>query len=130
MKITEVRIMPSKGGKVKAFASIVLDDCFIVNDLRIVEARDGHYMVTMPTRKSRNGQLRDIAHPLNTETRKLIEERVLAEFRSSRDSRAVPGGETSEGSGGKMSPFDRLASRLLSEEFWVRRKEKEESTSR
>ena len=64
MKVTEVRINPAKGGKVRAFASIVIDDCFIVNDLRVMEGREGQFFVTMPARKARNGQLRDIAHPL------------------------------------------------------------------
>ncbi len=121
MEITEVRIMPSKGGKIKAFASIVLDDCFVVNDLRVIETKDGHFMVTMPSRKARNGQLRDIVHPLNTETRRMIEERVLEEFQLSRDSRALPGSGEAGEDGGRRSPLDRLASKLLAEEFWVRR---------
>ncbi len=127
MEITEVRIMPSKGGgKIKAFASIVLDDCFVINDLRVIEAKDGHFMVTMPSRKARNGQLRDIAHPLNTGTRKMIEERVLEEFQRSRDSRAVPAEDGARAEDARRSPLDRLASRLLSEEFWVRRGGREE----
>jgi stage V sporulation protein G len=69
MKVTEVRINPAKGGKVRAFASVVFDDCFIVNDLRVIEGREGQVFVTMPARKTRNGQMRDIAHPLNSETR-------------------------------------------------------------
>ncbi len=117
MEITEVRISPSKGGKVRAFASIVIDDCFVVNDLRIVESRDGQLMVSMPTRKARNGQRRDIAHPLNSETRRRIEERVLAAFRESVASRAVPSSGEEDA---KLSPIDRLARRLLSDDFWVR----------
>lgn len=120
MEITEVRIMPSKGGKIKAFASIVIDDCFVINDLRVVEAKDGHFMVTMPARKSRNGQMRDIAHPINAETRKMIEERVLEKFQASMDSRALPAADGGEQEG-RRSPLDRLASKLLAEDFWVRK---------
>ncbi len=120
MEITEVRIMPSKGGKIKAFASIVIDDCFVINDLRVVEARDGHFMVTMPARKARNGQMRDIAHPINAETRKMVEEKVLAEFQASMDSRALPA-ESGDDRESRKSPLDRLASKLLAEDFWVRR---------
>ena len=71
MNVTEVRISPAKGGKVKAFASIVIDDCFIVNDLRVMEGREGQVFVTMPARKSRNGQMRDIAHAFGTSQHQL-----------------------------------------------------------
>ncbi|MBD3853546.1 MAG: septation protein SpoVG family protein, partial [Acidobacteria bacterium] len=84
MKVTEVRISPAKGGKVRAFASVVFDDCFIVNDLRVVEGSEGQVFVTMPGRKARNGQMRDIAHPLNSETRVHVEQRVLEEYELAR----------------------------------------------
>ncbi len=80
MEVTEVRISPAKGGKVRAFASVVFDDCFIVNDLRVIEGREGQVFVTMPARKTRNGQMRDIAHPLDSATRELIEQKVLEEY--------------------------------------------------
>lgn len=122
MEITEVRVMPSKGGKIKAFASIVIDDCFVVNDLRVIEAKDGHFMVTMPARKSRNGQMRDVAHPINAETRKMIEDRVLEQFEASRDNRALPvEGSDKSDDGRSKSPLDRLAGKLLAEDFWVGR---------
>ena len=118
MEITEVRISPSKGGKVRAFASIVLDDCFIVNDLRVMEGREGQLFVTMPARKARNGQIRDIAHPLNSETRRSIEERVLAEFRQAVERVVVPD-RGKDGSPDRQSPLDRLATKLFSDEFWT-----------
>ncbi|MCP4897920.1 MAG: septation protein SpoVG [bacterium] len=120
MEITEVRISPAKGGKVKAFASIVIDDCFIVNDLRVTEAREGQLFVTMPARKIRSGQLRDIAHPLNTETRRVIEERILEEYRTAVENLAIPAG-----GGGRSKkresqrPMERIAARLFSEDFWT-----------
>jgi len=120
MEITEVRITPAKGGKIRAFASIVIDDCFIVNDLRVVEGREGQVFVTMPARKVRNGQLRDIAHPLNSETRAAVEETVLAEFHRAVESEAIP---ARDGKGGdrstRNSPLPRLAGRLFSDEFWT-----------
>jgi len=118
MEITEVRISPSKGGKVRAFASIVLDDCFIVNDLRVMEGREGQLFVTMPARKSRNGQMRDIAHPLNGETRRVFEERVLAEFRQAVERMVVPA-RANEGGPERQSPLDRLATKLFSDDFWT-----------
>jgi stage V sporulation protein G len=126
MEITEVRISPSKGGKVRAFASIVLDDCFIVNDLRVMEGREGQIFVTMPARKGRSGQMRDIAHPLNTETRRVIEDRILEEYRTAVESRALverskkdSDGGANQGKQDRLSPMEQLLSRLFSEEFWT-----------
>lgn len=120
MEITEVRISPAKGGKVRAFASVVFDDCFIVNDLRVVEGREGQIFVTMPARKTRNGQMRDIAHPLDGSTRELIEKKVLEEFETAVENRAVPNRQ-SQGGGkdGKQSVIDRLSGKLFNDEFWI-----------
>jgi stage V sporulation protein G len=119
MEITEVRINPSKGGRVRAFASIVIDDCFIINDLRVMEGREGQLFVTMPARKIRNGQMRDIAHPLTSAARRSIEDKVLAEFRIATENLIVM--ERSQKSGRKesLSPLARLASRLFSEDYWT-----------
>ena len=120
MKVTEVRISPAKGGKIRAFASIVVDDCFIINDLRVLEGREKQLFVTMPARKARNGQMRDIAHPLNRETRRVIEERVLEEYESAVRHRAVPEpkGKKDRRSGGSKV-MDRLAGKLFSEDYWT-----------
>ena len=120
MKVTEVRISPAKGGKIRAFASIVLDDCFIVNDLRVIEGREKQFFVTMPARKARNGQLRDIAHPLNRETREEIDERVIEEYQKAVSHLAVPDPESQKRRGkGQMKVMDRLAGRLFSEDYWT-----------
>jgi stage V sporulation protein G len=121
MEVTEVRISPAKGGKVRAFASVVFDDCFIVNDLRVVEGREGQVFVTMPARKTRNGQMRDTAHPLNSATREMIEQRVLEEYESALQSRTVSNrrGRGSDGEESKLSALDRLSARLFNEEFWI-----------
>jgi len=121
MKVTEVRISPAKGGKVRAFASVVFDDCFIVNDLRVVEGREGQFFVTMPARKTRNGQMRDIAHPLNGETREQIEALVLDEYKSAVQNLIVPdpGARGAAGEGKRSSLMERLSTRLFDEEFWT-----------
>ena len=81
MKITEVKVIPAKeeGGRLKAYATIVFDDCFIVRDLKIIEGHKGLF-VSMPSRKRRDGTFRDIVHPLNSEMRREIEERVVLEY--------------------------------------------------
>jgi len=121
MKVTEVRISPAKGGKVRAFASVVFDDSFIVNDLRVIEGREGQVFVTMPARKTRNGQMRDIAHPLNSETREQIEQSVLEEYESARQSRVVSDRSKlgSDDKDTKRSVLDRLSAKLFNEDFWT-----------
>ncbi len=120
MKVTEVRISPAKGGRIRAFASIVVDDCFIINDLRVIEGREKQLFVTMPARKARNGQMRDIAHPLNRETREAIEQRVLEEYEVAIQHHSVP---DPKNRGGKKSGgpkiMDRLAGKLFSEDYWT-----------
>lgn len=120
MKVTEVRISPAKGGKIRAFASIVIDDCFIVNDLRVIEGREHQFFVTMPARKARNGQMRDIAHPLNRETREMVEERVLEEYRTAVRHLSVPTPQKKgEKKSGGPKVMDRLAGKLFSEDYWT-----------
>jgi stage V sporulation protein G len=79
MEITEVKVFPIQEEKLKAFVSIVFDQCFMVNDIKIIQGRDGLF-ISMPSRKKKNGEFKDVAHPLNNETRRVIEEKVLAEY--------------------------------------------------
>lgn len=79
MEITDVRVFPVDEEKLKAFVSIVFDDCFVVSDIKIIHGQNGLF-VSMPSKKRRNGTFRDIAHPLNQETRRLIEDRILARY--------------------------------------------------
>ncbi len=78
MEITEVRIHPvDDDERLKAYVAITLDHCFVIRDLKIIEGEDGLF-VAMPSRRRRDGSFRDIAHPLNAETRAMVEERVLS----------------------------------------------------
>ncbi len=79
MEITEVKVFPINEEKLKAFVSIVFDQCFMVNDIKIIQGRDGLF-ISMPSRKKKNGEFKDVAHPLNNETRRMIETKVLAEY--------------------------------------------------
>ena len=79
MEITEVRITLRNEEKLKAFASITFDNCFVVRGLKIINSFQG-YFVSMPSRKRKDGTYQDIAHPINNEMRKLIEEAVLDAF--------------------------------------------------
>ena len=66
--------------KVCAVASITIDDEFVVHDLRVVDGDKGLF-VAMPSRKLPNGEYRDVAHPINTQTREMLQQAVLAEFK-------------------------------------------------
>lgn len=80
MEITEVKVFSAKdGGRLKAYATVVFDNCFIIRDLKIIEGNKGLF-VSMPSRKRKDGTFRDIVHPLNSDTRQKIEQRIILEF--------------------------------------------------
>jgi stage V sporulation protein G len=95
MEITEVKVFPIHEEKLKAFVSIVFDQCFMVNDIKIIQGRDGLF-ISMPSRKKKNGEFKDVAHPLNNETRRMIEEKVLAEYDQALRERGEPPAERGE----------------------------------
>jgi len=79
VEITEVRVFPVDEDKLKAFASIVIDDVFLISDIKIIDGKHGRFL-SMPSTRRKNGTFRDIAHPLNNETRRLIEEKVFSRY--------------------------------------------------
>lgn len=83
MKIDDVRIREIKNpaGKLKAVVSVTIDECFVVHDIKIFERDDG-YAIAMPSRKTTDGKYKDIAHPLNSETREMLQEIILTQYRN------------------------------------------------
>ena len=79
MQITKVTLRPVAMNKVCAIASIVIDNCFVIHDLRVVNGDKGLF-VAMPSRKLPSGDFRDICHPINTEARTMIQQSVLDQF--------------------------------------------------
>lgn len=81
LNITEVRIrlMEKNDTKLKAVASITIDDCFVVHDLKIIEGPDGNF-IAMPSKKTPSGEYKDIAHPLNTDTREALRNLILTKY--------------------------------------------------
>lgn len=77
IRITEVEVYPFKSGRLVGYAHIVINNAFIVNDLKIIQGRSGLF-VAMPSRKQKDGSFIDIAHPLNEETRMIIHEAVIS----------------------------------------------------
>lgn len=81
MKITEVKVFPVDGsGRLKAYATLVFNDCFIIRDLKVIEGDKGLF-VSMPSRRRKDGSFRDIVHPLNSEMRAELEDKIIEEFK-------------------------------------------------
>jgi len=79
-----VRIVKNDTSKIKASASITIDECFVVHDIKIIEGNEG-YFIAMPSRKTPDGEFKDIVHPLNTETREQIRDIVLKAFEEAKN---------------------------------------------
>lgn len=79
MNITQVKVFPVAEEKLKAYVSIVLDDCFLVSDLKVIQGPNGLF-ISMPSKRKKNGEFKDVAHPLNRETRERMERRILEEY--------------------------------------------------
>lgn len=92
MQITEIKVYPVNEEKLKAYVTIVLDNCFVVRDLKVINGNTGLF-VAMPSKKRKDGAFKDIAHPLNKETRDMLESMVLQAYED-----AVKNGGGSSGS--------------------------------
>ena len=79
MEITEVKVFPIKEGQLKAYISVTFDGCFVVRELKLVDGKNGLF-VSMPSRRRKDGSFKDLAHPLNLEMRKVIENRIIEEY--------------------------------------------------
>ena len=93
MQITEIRVHLRNEDKLKAFATVTFDNCFVVRNMKIIEGAKG-LILCMPSRKMPDGTYKDVAHPINISFRKLLEDRVMAcyqdEVRKNGDGRARP----------------------------------------
>lgn len=82
MKITDVRIRKvEKEGKMRAVVSITIDDEFVVHDIKVIEGEKGLF-IAMPSRRAADGEYRDIAHPINSQTRDSIQRIILEKYQS------------------------------------------------
>lgn len=79
MEVTEVKVFPVNEEKLKAYATITFDNCFVVRDLKIISGETSLF-VAMPSKKKKDGTFKDIAHPLNNETRSMIEKAIIDEY--------------------------------------------------
>lgn len=79
MKITDVRLRLKDETKLKAIASITIDECFVVHDIKVIEGKEGLF-ISMPSKKTGENEHKDIAHPIKTETREEIKTAVLTAY--------------------------------------------------
>ena len=80
MQITDVRVRKiAAEGKMKAIVSVTFDNEFVVHDIKVIEGQNGLF-IAMPSRKTPNGEFKDIAHPINTSTREKIQQSILDEY--------------------------------------------------
>ena len=81
IKITDVKIrrVTAENSKLKAVASIIIDECFAVHDIKIIEGDNGEF-IAMPSRKTPTGEFKDIVHPINTQTRELMRDTIIQAY--------------------------------------------------
>lgn len=88
MQITDVRIRKvEKEGKMRAVVSITIDEEFVVHDIKVIEGEKGLF-IAMPSRKAADGEYRDIAHPINSQTRETIQQIILEKYQTEVESEA------------------------------------------
>lgn len=80
MEITEVKVFPVNEDKLKAYVTIIFDNCFVIRDLKIIHGNSGLF-VAMPSKKRKDGTFRDIAHPLNSDMRNKLEKTILDQYK-------------------------------------------------
>ena len=89
MNITDVRVFPVDEDKLKAYVTITLDSCFVVRDLKVIHGASGLF-IAMPAKKRKDGTYKDIAHPINADTRSERERIILSEYtRQTQDGHTV-----------------------------------------
>ena len=82
MEITDIRIRQmTHDEKMKAVVSVTFDNCFVVHDIKIIDGQD-RLFIAMPSRKTPDNEYKDIAHPINMETRELLQSRILEKYQS------------------------------------------------
>ncbi len=82
MEITDIRVRKvSSEGKLRAYVTVTFDDCFVIHNVKIIEGKSGMF-IAMPSRKTRAGDYKDVAHPIHPEFRSRMQEQILAYYNS------------------------------------------------
>mgnify|MGYP006274307373 CR=1 FL=1 len=97
MEITDIRVRRVGGeGKLKAYVTVTLDNCFVVHNIKVIHGRSGTF-IAMPSRKTKSGEYKDVAHPINSEFRATLQEMILSAFEAAlEDPSSLAGGDDDE----------------------------------
>jgi stage V sporulation protein G len=95
MEITEVKVFPVDEEKLKAYVTIVLDNCFVIRDLKVISGNSGLF-VAMPSKRRKDGTYKDVAHPLNQSTRTTMEKKILDAYLAEIKKPGAKTGQTAE----------------------------------
>ena len=80
MDITDIRIRRvSADGKLRAYVTVTFDECFVVHNVKVIEGKNGAF-IAMPSRKTKTGEYKDVAHPINSDFRGLLQTKILEEY--------------------------------------------------
>lgn len=91
MQITDIRVRRvSSEGKLKAYVTVTFDDCFVVHNVKVIEGKSGIF-IAMPSRRTKTGEYKDVAHPINSEFRNELQERILMAYDTGQDDSNVEG---------------------------------------
>lgn len=83
MNITEIKLRKAEtAGRARAIASVTFDDEFVVHDIKVLESNDGNFFIAMPSKRMSDGNFKDIAHPINAEFRKYIQDNVVEAYKN------------------------------------------------
>lgn len=91
MQITDIRVRRvSSEGKLKAYVTVTFDDCFVVHNVKVIEGKSGVF-IAMPSRKTKTGEYKDVAHPINSDFRNELQEKILQAYEAQRDEEPLQG---------------------------------------
>ncbi len=92
MQITDIRIRKVNAeGKLKAYVTVTFDECFVIHNVKVIEGKTGVF-IAMPSRKTKTGEYKDVAHPINSDFRTELQNRILEAFQQAPDEVLTEGG--------------------------------------
>ena len=96
MEVTDIRIRKvAADGKLKAYVTVTFDDCFVVHNVKVIEGKNGAF-IAMPSRKTKTGEYKDVAHPINSDFRGMLQSRILEEYKKIEAETGDAGAEADE----------------------------------
>jgi len=85
MEITDIRVRKvATDGKLKAYVTVTFDDQFVVHNVKVIEGKNGAF-IAMPSRKTKSGEYKDVAHPINSDFRGMLQDAILEEYEKAPD---------------------------------------------